>query len=140
MNETVMTTSVCSGGHKSSCLATAVLSVQWWALVWVWAVVITSPLVWLLQCSVVGTSPQVWLLQCAVVGTSPPFWPMRTVHRQPPLVCTNHYICRLHSLSLSCQFSGNIVALLAGMFVCFSTDCTVYISVNIYSIMFVTYL
>ena len=31
MNETVMTTSVCSGGHKSSCLATAVLNVQCWA-------------------------------------------------------------------------------------------------------------
>ena len=45
------------------------------------------------------------------------------------------------SLSLSLSLAGgNIVALLAGMFVCFSTDSTVYISVNIYSVMFVTYL
>ena len=54
------------------------------------------------------------------------------------------YVACIRSLSLSlylsCQISGNIVALLAGMFVCFSTDSTVYISVNIYSVMFVTYL
>ena len=53
------------------------------------------------------------------------------------------YVSCIRSLSLSLSLSlagGNIVALLAGMFVCFSTDSTVYISVNIYSVMFVTYL